>query len=446
MISKDLVIEAKNITKCYRIGSKKDIHDTFGAALLDFVKAPLNNFRKYRSLYRFGDAELTQNKNLTNPPPDIIWALKDVSFQVSQGEVIGVIGRNGAGKSTLLKILCQITYPTTGSVELRGRISSLLEVGTGFHPELTGRENVFLNGTILGMSKKEVERKFDQIIDFSGIEKFIDTPVKRYSSGMRVRLAFAVAAHLEPEILLIDEVLAVGDIAFQKKCLNKMEDVAHEGRTVLFVSHNLSAIQSLCSRGILLEEGRIVSDDDAKSTVDAYLLSLEEIVERTTLQKREDRKGGELFRFTQVDFLDGDNLLPLHTIATGNSLVIALKYDCNAEIELKGIVVSIAFFSSAGDMLFACSNEAIGKNVSVAPGEGHFYFRISRFPLKYGKYSYNLLSHSNWHILDQVKPAGYIEVEPGDFYGTGKIPAPGRQGVLVEYELLDQHDADTISL
>ena len=256
MISTNMAIKVENISKRYRIGLKEDMHDTAGKAIFDFIKRPLKNYRKFRSLYRFDDNNPDMNANSS----DIIWALRDVSFEVRHGEVLGIIGKNGAGKSTLLKILCGITDPTSGYAEIRGRISSLLEVGTGFHPELTGRENVYLNGTILGMRKKEVDRKFDQIVDFSGIEKFINTPVKRYSSGMRVRLAFSVAAHLEPEVLLIDEVLAVGDADFQKKCLNKMEEVGQEGRTVLFVSHNMPAVCRLCNRTILLDRGRLVDD------------------------------------------------------------------------------------------------------------------------------------------------------------------------------------------
>ena len=205
---------------------------------------------------------------------DQIWALRDVSFQVGQGEIVGIVGSNGAGKSTLLKILSRITAPTLGTVKLRGHVGSLLEVGTGFHPELTGRENIFLNGAILGMPKHETERKYDEIVEFSGVRDFIETPVKRYSSGMRVRLAFAVAAHLEPEILLVDEVLAVGDAAFQKRCIGKMNEVAKGGRTVLFVSHDMSAISALCERVILLDEGRIVADGDTDSTLETYLADL----------------------------------------------------------------------------------------------------------------------------------------------------------------------------
>lgn len=265
----DTAIIADRIAKCYRIGVKEDLHDNFLGTALGFLKNPLKNYRKYRSLYSFAD--VTDDPD--NPPDDVIWALKNVGFEVKRGEVIGVIGVNGAGKSTLLKILARITEPTRGYARIHGRVSSLLEVGTGFHPELSGRENVYLNGTILGMRKREIDGKFDEIVNFSGVEKFIDTPVKRYSSGMRVRLAFAVAAHLEPEILLVDEVLAVGDAAFQKKCLQKMEDVGQEGRTVFFVSHNMPSITRLCPRTILLNDGRVAADGPSAEVVNYYLNS-----------------------------------------------------------------------------------------------------------------------------------------------------------------------------
>ena len=270
MSATEIAINALNLSKCYRIGVKDQIHDTFGKTIIDFVKNPINNYRKYRSLYKFDD--LISGYELNGEvPDDILWALKNISFQVKKGEVVGIIGANGAGKSTLLKILSKITIPTKGRAEICGRISSLLEVGTGFHNELTGRENVYLNGTILGMRKKEIDAKFDEIVDFSGIEKFIDTPVKRYSNGMKVRLAFSVAAHLDPEILVIDEVLAVGDADFQKKCLKKMEDVGQYGRTVLFVSHSMPAITRLCPRTILLDDGCLISDGPSSEVVSSYL-------------------------------------------------------------------------------------------------------------------------------------------------------------------------------
>jgi len=258
-------IVVENLSKCYRIGLKEEMHDSLAKSLFSFIKSPLHNYRKYRSLYRFNE---DQTDSMSS---DIIWALKNISFEVSEGEIVGIIGMNGAGKSTLLKILSRITHPTGGRAEIRGRVSSLLEVGTGFHPELTGRENVYLNGTILGMRKKELDLKFDEIVDFSGIENFIDTPVKRYSSGMKVRLAFSVAAHLEPEILIIDEVLAVGDSKFQKKCLDKMENVSQKGRTVLFVSHNMQAVTRLCSRTILLGNGQMMADGPSNKIVSIYM-------------------------------------------------------------------------------------------------------------------------------------------------------------------------------
>jgi lipopolysaccharide transport system ATP-binding protein len=290
----DLAIRVENLSKAYRIGLKEQRHETLAGAIGSFVRSPLDNYRNLRKLSLFKDLKVedggskiedgsrqresgngnaasgNQNGN-GGAPADVIWALKDVSFEVKHGEVLGIIGRNGAGKSTLLKLLSRIMEPTSGRAEIYGRVGSLLEVGTGFHPDLTGRENVYLNGTILGMRKSEVDRKFDEIVAFSEVEKFIDTPVKRYSSGMRVRLAFAVAAYLEPEILVIDEVLAVGDAAFQKKCLGKMQDVAGQGRTVLFVSHNMSAVLDLCTKGIVLSNGTLVHAGSARSSLEKYM-------------------------------------------------------------------------------------------------------------------------------------------------------------------------------
>lgn len=258
----NIAIQVENLSKRYRIGTQEKKHDTLTAAAVSWLKSPLNNFRRLRSLTAF---------SANGDEANILYALKDISFTVNQGEVVGIIGRNGAGKSTLLKILSRITPPSDGRIILNGRVASLLEVGTGFHPELTGRENVYLNGTVLGMTKTEVDRKFDEIVDFSGVEKFIDTPVKWYSSGMRVRLAFSVAAHLEPEILLVDEVLAVGDAEFQQKCLGKMEHISGSGRTILFVSHQMGAITRLCPQSIWLDEGVIHMIGPTENLVKSYL-------------------------------------------------------------------------------------------------------------------------------------------------------------------------------
>ncbi|MFC2081663.1 ABC transporter ATP-binding protein [Candidatus Bipolaricaulota bacterium] len=287
------VITVDRISKKYRIGHRKETYRTLRDALADAAKAPLRRIRN------FGQA--------SHRTEDEIWALRDVSFEVKQGEVLGVIGRNGSGKSTLLKILSRITEPTTGRAEIRGRVGSLLEVGTGFHPELTGRENVYLSGNILGMRKSEIDWRFDEIVDFSGVEKFIDTPVKRYSSGMAVRLGFAVAAHLEPEILLIDEVLAVGDAAFQKKCLGRMRDVAMKGRIVLFVSHNTAAIQRLCSRAVLLSDGAVLLDGAVSETVSTYLSEGQAQSGERVWRDSERAPGNAIVRLRAVRVRDEDD-------------------------------------------------------------------------------------------------------------------------------------------
>ena len=294
MSSEPLVVRAEALSKSYRIGEREPYK-----ALRDVITDAFTLRRRARS----------------RRPDDWIWALSDVTFDIYQGEVLGLIGRNGAGKSTLLKVLSRITEPTEGQVVLRGRVGSLLEVGTGFHPELTGRENIFLNGTILGMRRAEIVRRFDEIVEFAGVTRFLDTPVKRYSSGMQVRLAFAVAAHLEPEILLVDEVLAVGDAEFQEKCLGKMRDVTREGRTVVFVSHNLAAVRGLCSRALLLEQGRLEFDGDVDDAVERYLQRAggardSAVVEGPALAARlvKSRIYGEspLFRCNRIAILDED--------------------------------------------------------------------------------------------------------------------------------------------
>ena len=261
-MTSQVVLDVARLSKRYRIGSREQRHDTVGAAMVGFARRPFENLRRLRQLTTFDEG---------TEADDVVWAVKDVTFQIKSGETVGIIGANGAGKSTLLKILSRITQPTSGTALVNGRVSSLLEVGTGFHPDLTGRENVYLNGAILGMSQREIARKFDDIVEFSDVGPFIDTPVKRYSSGMALRLAFSVAAHLEPEILMVDEVLAVGDIRFQKKCIGKMGEVASAGRTVLYVAHNMPAISRLCKRAILMERGRIVQDGPVHDVISTLL-------------------------------------------------------------------------------------------------------------------------------------------------------------------------------
>jgi lipopolysaccharide transport system ATP-binding protein len=291
------IITVENLSKAYRIGHKEKIPDTLVGAAKSWVRDPLRNLRNLRRLDTFSEE---------NDADDIVWALRDVSFEIEQGEVLGIIGRNGAGKSTLLKILSNITEPTRGRAIIRGRISSLLEVGTGFHPEMTGRDNVYMNGTILGMNKKEIDRKFDEIVDFSGVERFLDTPIKRYSSGMQVRLAFAVAAHLEPEILIVDEVLAVGDTAFQKKCLGKMQEVSEIGRTVLFVSHNLQAVRKLSHRCVLISGGEVLMDGDPRQVMARYNVELRssDIGTQTSISDLKVRRGSGQGRLANIKIRD----------------------------------------------------------------------------------------------------------------------------------------------
>jgi lipopolysaccharide transport system ATP-binding protein len=311
----DVVIRVENLGKLYRIGKAQERYPTLRDALTNTFTAPL---RRLRSAFQRSSVPTFQRSN------DHIWALKDVSFEVKRGEVLGIIGRNGAGKSTLLKILSRITEPTEGRAETNGRVGSLLEVGTGFHPELTGRENIYLNGAILGMKKAEIERKFAEIVAFAEIEKFLDTPVKHYSSGMYVRLAFAVAAHLEPEILLVDEVLAVGDAAFQKKCLGKMGDVAREGRTVLFVSHNMGAVQRLCERCLLLEHGALLANGPTAQVVHTYMRpGLGTRAER--VWEKEEAPGDDVVRLRAIRARDSAGNV-VDTIDTRQPIGIEVEY------------------------------------------------------------------------------------------------------------------------
>jgi len=360
------------------------------------------------------------------------WALKDVSFGVKLGEVVGIIGRNGAGKSTLLKILSRITEPTAGRVRLKGRVSSLLEVGTGFHPELTGRENIYLNGTILGMTKKEIDRKFDAIVSFSGVERFIDTPVKRFSSGMQVRLAFSVAAHLEPEILIVDEVLAVGDAAFQKKCLGKMQDVAAGGRTVLFVSHDLAAVEKLCSRAILLEAGRCQADGSTPQTIAHYQNSLVHAGAADVAQ-RNDRKGEGTVRFSRIETLD-NNEQGRSVFLSGQPLRIRMFYTSSDPRLLTNCRISVSV-SSWGKVYFLASTELHTDEPLTLSSEGFIDCIVDELPLSLGTYYLSPFMEVNGVIQDWLEGVAPFHVEDGNFYGTGKDYPQGWEGktVLVKH-------------
>ncbi|MEQ8463046.1 ABC transporter ATP-binding protein [Coleofasciculus sp. E1-EBD-02] len=352
----DTVIQVENLSKKYIIGHQQQERYT---ALRDVMANGAKSLGQ-RLLKPWG-------KQSANPAYEEFWALKDVSFEVKQGDRIGIIGRNGAGKSTLLKILSRITEPTTGRIRIKGRVASLLEVGTGFHPELTGRENIFLNGAILGMSKAEIRRKFDEIVDFAGIEKFLDTPVKRYSSGMYVRLAFAVAAHLEPEILIVDEVLAVGDAQFQKKCLGKMDEVGREGRTVLFVSHNMGTLKALCHSAILFCQGRILHQGITSQVVDSYLLYASgNRVSNGEMQwfDRQQAPGGKEVRLVAIRLLNPDNVVQRNFDA-GKAIQVEIVYEIFESVRGMRLVVQI--LSNDGSIAF-CSTDYAIRNTETTPG------------------------------------------------------------------------------
>ena len=367
-----------------------------------------------------------------------IWALRDVSFQVNRGEVVGLIGRNGAGKSTALKILSRITEPTEGRAEICGRVGSLLEVGTGFHPELTGRENTYLNGTILGMKKAEIRDKFDEIVAFAELERFIDTPVKRYSSGMYTRLAFAVAAHLEPEILIVDEVLAVGDAGFQRRCLGKMQDVAKGGRTVLFVSHNMAAIESLCSRTVLLRDGRLVAAGPTRQVLDAYMSQVSEAAQ-VQLAERTDRHGSGIVKSVAVEVRNAQGE-PIPAIRTGQDVQIAVKYVSEQE-SVGGVSFMINFWSLQNQLLFKCSSDLYQPPFTLDARTGYFVCTIPKFPLNPGTYSIELYCQMGGAVSDNISHALRVDVEAGDFFGGGHSSADARGGMCVEHgwTLMGEH-------
>src|SRR5262245_15449772 len=379
----NVVLRADALSKRYVIAGEQPSYRTLRDDLTAFFTRPFRGHHRAA----VADAEF--------------WALKDVSLEIEQGEVAGIIGRNGAGKSTLLKIFTRVTEPTSGSAEIHGRVASLLEVGVGFHPELTGRENIYLSGSILGMKRAEITRKFDEIVSFAEVEKFIDTPAKHYSSGMYVRLAFAVAAHLEPEILLIDEVLAVGDVAFQKKCLGKMDDVAKQGRTILFVSHYMAAIESLCTIAYRLDGGRLVQTGKTREVVDAYLSSVP-TDDNASIRLRKDRQGTGKLRFTHLDLAAADGS-PAGTIQCGQGAEFSVGYI--SDDDLKNVEISIDIFALSGQCMLILNNEMVGVEFGTAPSSGRFSCRIERFPLAPGQYHVTLFCRVNGTIADWLSQA-----------------------------------------
>ncbi len=425
-MAEDVVIRAEGLGKKYIIGheTKRERYTALRDVAAKSVRNVVNRV-----------ADVARGRALVRgAATEEFWALKDVSFKIKRGEVLGIIGRNGAGKSTLLKILSRITEPTEGRVTIEGHVASLLEVGTGFHPELTGRENIYLNGAILGMSRAEIKRKFDEIVDFSGVEKFIDTPVKRYSSGMQVRLGFSVAAHLEPEILIVDEVLAVGDAEFQRKCLGKMSEVAGGGRTVIFVSHNSGAVRALCERAILVKDGRIQNDGKVADVLQVYA----DIGAGHRLTGGDlgnlARKGEGKVRFRRIAFFD-QNGVPINKPATGNTLNIALQFD-GSHTERRPSRVGIAFYNAMDALLFHCACEAsLSTPLQVGAGDS-VNCRIPRLPLTVGQYKIGLFLERDGILEDWLQEFVTINVADGNYFGPGPNVHPSWEGktVLVDNE------------
>ena len=359
----------------------------------------------------------------------VVWALNDVNFQVEQGEVLGIIGKNGAGKSTLLKILSQITSPTKGELKLKGRVASLLEVGTGMHPEMTARENIYLNGAVMGMTRREITRKLDDIVDFAGIQKYIDTPIKRFSSGMKVRVGFAVAAFLEPEILIIDEVLAVGDAEFQKKAIGKMKDVSKgEGRTVLFVSHNMGSVQSLCTRGMIMDNGCISHQGSVTECLNRYTsANIDNLSD--DLSKRSDRNGSGEVLLQKWGLHSEDGI-----ISTGKAVTINFDYLCREDVSKVSFTVS--FFMGSGKVFYtSLRSEYLQELFDLKKGKGKVSFTFDKLPLGEGMYTFNVLVKKGLQVIDRIVDAGSFDVAHGNYYGDEVLRPTGRSGVFVDFKI-----------
>lgn len=427
------IITVENLGKQYKLGERQP-YKTFREFLVQTIQVPFRGAKNFfssknilgchwRDGKRFLKSSFDVNENGLSGNSSSFWALKDVSFNVMQGEVVGIIGRNGAGKSTLLKILSRITEPTEGKIRMKGRVASLLEVGTGFHPELTGRENIYLNGTILGMRRQEVKKNFDRIVEFAEIEGFLDTPVKRYSSGMYVRLAFAVAAHLNSEILLIDEVLAVGDLAFQRKCLGKISDVTTSGRTVFFVSHNMAAIENLSSRCLLLSEGKVKFFGSTKDCIREYMLlnsEKQKINESMSQGMRMKGKG----KFTSFRML-GRNGEEVVAIPMGAPVTFLIEIEASENINNPN--VGMALTTHVGQRLLRLNTSDVGFRVPQIKNKLSIACDIPHLPLLPGYYNIAIgLSEGEGNLQDYIEQVASLEIIPSDIFGTGRIPkGPG---------------------
>lgn len=408
----EIAIRVEGLSKLYRIGARRERHNTLRDRL---ASTAAGSYRAARSLF-------SGNGRTASAEESIFWALRDVSFEVKHGEVIGVIGRNGAGKSTLLKILSRITQPTEGRAVIQGRLGSLLEVGTGFHSELSGRDNVYLNGAILGMRHEEVDAKFDEIVAFADVEKFIDTPVKHYSSGMHMRLAFSVAAHLETDVLLIDEVLAVGDSSFQKKCLGKMGEVARGGRTVLFVSHNSAAIEALCDRCIWLKDGRLAGQGEPSALLSQYLTADGLNDEASVLlSDHKGRRSGSQTIMRELTLLS-NHRVPLRKIHMGESIGVQVSFVSDRPLRpVLGVVIK----TTMGANLFGVNNRAVpSPEVPQSVKNGVITCWIEKPPLMPGIYFVDLYFGSEYEDHDVVLEAATLEVEASNVFGTGRLVPP----------------------
>jgi lipopolysaccharide transport system ATP-binding protein len=424
----DNAIQTENLGKLYQLGKARQRHNTLRDAVAAGLRAPLHWLRR-------------NGKSPGNESEEIIWALREISFDIKRGEAVGVIGRNGAGKSTLLKVLSRITEPTEGCARVYGRVGSLLEVGTGFHPELTGRDNIYLNGAILGMRRAEIARKFDEIVAFAEIERFLDTPVKRYSSGMYVRLAFAVAAHLEPEILVVDEVLAVGDLAFQKKCLGKMEDVTYGGRTVLFVSHNMNAVQRLCSSCMMLDQGQLVAYGDTAEVIVRYLTTGAGTVSAASWidLTRMSRRGTGRARFTAIWYASDDESVEFQPYADG-PLDVSLAITSDSSRTVGSIALTL--YDEYGTKLVNADTISLGQGIALQEGDNIIRLRIRNLHLNPGIYAIGLwVADPPAEIYDYTASAIKIEVVRLESEGFGLRPVSDGS-VVCDFDVLEVNPRD----
>ncbi len=405
MTGRAIVVE--NVGKKYRLGQRQPHREL------------MNWFLRFRPKSK-SLVELDKGRDLdSGGRQDYIWALRNINFALERGEILGVIGRNGAGKSTLLKLMSRLTEPTEGRIVIRGRVGSLLEVGTGFNEELTGRENVYVNGALLGMKKREIDERYDEIVDFSGIGDFIDTPVKRYSSGMSVRLGFAVAAHFEPEVLLVDEVLAVGDAEFQRKCLKKVGETAYQGRTVLFVSHNMESIGHLCTRAIWLHGGRLMIDAEPSTAIEKYLSHAADVPSRESdISSRGDRIGNGAMRFTDLSIRNNSGE-KVDAVGPGASLDIVLSYR-SAFDELRHVSILMGLVDQFDRELMRFWTTLVNQDFERLPGTGRIICHIPRLPLKPGTYSISVESRVAGAKADRLENAFLLEVGTGDFFRSGR--------------------------